>query len=509
MSMHLCAAILLLTSVRLAAAAPCNATRFEDGIPVTTCVKADQRFAAIRADLLDAVHGGRIASVSVAVLTRDGLLWEESIGWSDREKRTAATPRTAYLLASLGKSMTATALMRLVQRNQIVLDAPVSRYLGNAQLTIHEGTAGEVTVRRVLDMTAEMPHANLTFSSPEARRGYTSEAFVRNRGIVVFPPGEVFLYSNTDFGVLEQVIEHVSGKPYRDFMRDELFTPMGMTGSGVGPLAETPAAAVRYDEDGKPIPRNYPMPESSRATWSSLEDLIRYARLHLGLSRTSVLGAESIREIHTRRSAAPHARFGLGIGVLDLGPDRQWLLTDGRDQGVQSALSMLPREQTAAICLINTSGNQADQIAFRMTDALAPGFLDEVGKLMSDHEAWAQRAYAPTPEIVGEWRGTIVTSRGELPIALSFKPDGDVHVKIGKQLETLVSGIGYDEGLLSGVFLADVPAEEAAGHAHRVTISLRQVGTRLSGFVTSEITNADGTFSLPSYVSLARSDATK
>jgi hypothetical protein len=77
-------------------------------------------------------------------------------------------------------------------------------------------------------------------------------------------------------------------------------------------------------------------------------------------------------------------------------------------------------------------------------------------------------------------------------------------VKIANQLETLVNGFGYDEGFLSGTFLADIPAEGAAGHPHRVTISLRQEGTRLSGFVTSEFTNARGRFSLPSYVVLEK-----
>lgn len=504
MQLHAPILLLILASSRAGFTAPCSGTRFENAIPITTCVKADPRFASIRAGLLDDVHSGRIASASVAVITRDGVLWEESIGWSDKEKKTAATPRTAYLLASLGKSMTATALMRLVERNEIALDAPVKRYLGDAHLTIHEGTADAVTVRRVLDMTAELPHANLTFSSLAARRAYTTEAFVRNRGQVVFPPGEVFLYSNTDFGVIEQVIERVSGKPYRTFMRENLFAPMGMAESSVGPAAGMPAAARRYDEAGKRIPRSYPVPESSRATYSSLEDLIRYARLHLALSKTSPLRAESIQEMHIRRSDAPHARFGLGMGVLDLGSDRPWLLTDGRDQGAQSALSMLPREQIAAICLINTTGNQADDIAFRMTDALAPDFLEQLGTLMADYEAWAQRPYKPSPDVLGEWHGTIATTRGDLPIILTFQPDGDVHVKVANQPETLVSGIGYDDGLISGTFLADIPAEEAAGHPHRVTISLRQVGTRLSGFVTSEFTNARGTFSLPSYVALER-----
>ena len=88
--------LLILVSARLGAAAPCGPTRFETGVPVTTCVQAEPRFASIRATMLDDVHAGRIASASVAVITRDGVLWEESIFViSDVPTRRDASPPDA------------------------------------------------------------------------------------------------------------------------------------------------------------------------------------------------------------------------------------------------------------------------------------------------------------------------------------------------------------------------------------------------------------------------------
>jgi hypothetical protein len=105
--------------------------------------------------------------------------------------------------------------------------------------------------------------------------------------------------------------------------------------------------------------------------------------------------------------------------------------------------------------------------------------------------------------MLGEWRGTIVTTSAKLPIRLLFQQDGDIHVQVADQPETLVK-LAYDDGLLSGTFLAEIPAEEKAGHAHDVTLALLQNGMQLSGYVVSSFSNERGAFSLPSYVALEK-----
>src|SRR5256885_15852072 len=74
-------------------------------------------------------------SITVAVVRRGEILWEEGFGWADRENRIPATEHTMYYMASISKAFTAVALMVLEERKQLYLDRPVNDYLGVGKLT--------------------------------------------------------------------------------------------------------------------------------------------------------------------------------------------------------------------------------------------------------------------------------------------------------------------------------------------------------------------------------------
>jgi CubicO group peptidase (beta-lactamase class C family) len=361
-----------------------------------------------------------------------------------------------------------------------------------------------VTVRRLLDMTAAIPHGNFTYLEEKDAREREAAGVLKDRAIVVFPPGEVHLYSNFAYAVLERLVEEVSGKPFPEFLAAELFGPLGMRGSFVGQRA---SAAARYDGRGAPIAPRYPLPRSSRSLHSTVEDLLTYARLHLGAGRPDgarVLGEATLENMHRLRPDVPHALFALGIGSLDLGGGTLWLLTNGRDSGVQASLSMIPSERLAVVCLVNSTGDVADDIAFRITDAAVPRFLGRLERVKEDYMAWAERPYAPAAGLSGEWGGSVYSKRGRVPLRLLFTNEGDIRVRLGGGKEETLNGVRYSEGLLTGDFTAELQTEEAARGPHRVTLSLRLKAGRLSGFAASDFTNARGNFTLASYVRLAR-----
>ena len=476
---------------------------------VTTYVSADRRFSILRTEVVERVERGEFSSVSIGVLKNDRVLWEESIGWADKESRLVATPHTPYCIASLGKSITATAIMTLVHQGRVDLHAPVSQYLGEAQLTVFEGRPDQVTVRRVLNMTAAIPHGHMTFLDEAEMQQYSIDDIVRNRGIVVFPPGEVYLYSNFAYAILEKVIENVSGKSFPDLLTAEVFQPLGMTNSFVGSRknAAIIAPAERYGRDGSRLTPGYMLPRNSLAMYSSVEDLLNYAMFHLGsplLTGRRPVGDEVLEQMHRLRGEAPHSLIALGLASLDLDEQRLWVLTNGRAGGSQATLSMIPSDGLAVVCLINSSGEAADDLVFRISDTVVPGFLERATQIISDHEMWADQPYKPTAEFLGKWEGLISTASGQLPIILLFRPDGDVHVQVGNQLETMLSDIGYREGLLSGQFVADLPMEQAGAGPHSVTISVRFNENQLSGFITSDLVNQKGGFSLSAYARLFR-----
>jgi CubicO group peptidase (beta-lactamase class C family) len=75
-----------------------------------------------------------LPGLTIAVARGDSILWEEGFGWANRETRVSATPQTPFYLASLSKTITATALMVLREQGRLDLDRPANDYLGTTPL---------------------------------------------------------------------------------------------------------------------------------------------------------------------------------------------------------------------------------------------------------------------------------------------------------------------------------------------------------------------------------------
>lgn len=128
----ICASVFLVSIAPAIFAVPPDCSR----APVQTLVQADARLSAIRADIVARAEKSEFPSISIGVMKNGRVLWEESVGWADKTAHVPATPCVAYGLASLGKSILGTAMMVLVDRKQVNLNAPISQYLGNDRLKV-------------------------------------------------------------------------------------------------------------------------------------------------------------------------------------------------------------------------------------------------------------------------------------------------------------------------------------------------------------------------------------
>lgn len=467
------------------------------------------QFTALHAEIVERIDAGEFPSVSIGVIHNGRVLWCESTGLAEVEKNRPATPDTPYGLASLGKSITATAVMVLVDRFEIDLNSPISQYIGEETLTIFEGEMDQVTVRRVLNMTAAIPHGHMLFNSQAYLNPYSIDTLVQNRGMVVFPPGEVYLYSNFSYAILEKLIENVSGKPFNEFLQIEVFDPLYMKNTFISPnkKIETTAPVGLYDQNGSRLPQHYMLPRNSLAMYASLNDLLNYAKFHVdwGQFIKPPFSRRSLEKMHDLRGEAPGALIALGLASTDLDDEHCWLLTNGQAGGMQATLSMIPSARTAVICLVNSTGSAADDLAFRITDLLVPGFLDRSLQIMDQYESLSGRPYRPRTELLGAWEGDIDANGIGIPVRLFFKERGDILVTLAEGAETILNDVGYRNGLLAGDFLGFLPMEEVQDGPHKITLSLRLHDSQLSGFVTSEINNYRGNFTLAGYVHLSRS----
>ena len=497
---------------------------------VLTCVlaaparaQAPERFAPIRGTIHRVMAERNLPSVSVAAAKDGAVVWEEAFGWADREARREATPHTLYSLASISKPVTATALMLLAREGAVNLDAPVDRYLGRVRLRGHGGDASQATVRRVAAHTAGLPLHYQFFYEDGGFEPPPREETIRRYGIVAHPPGTEFLYSNLGYGILDHVVARASGRPYADFLRTDLFLPLGLTRTSVGlPPSLAPYAAVRYGPDDRPIPfYEFDHPGAS-AVWSSAHDLVRFGLFHLGHDpdgAPALLPDGTLASMQRRETPEDGTGYGLGWFVADeYGYRKVW--HTGSMPGVSTMLALYPDLDIVVVVLMN---DLARDLRVSISQEIAAA-LDE-GYAAARREARAAAAtvppsaargnaskedrshgFRPPADLVGTWTGHLRTWREDLPMDLTVDLDGDVHVDVDGQLTAFLDDADFVGGRLQGRYSGRIPTPDVMRHPlHSVFLNLRLEGDRLYGQASAQ-TEVDPTFySLASFVDLARS----
>jgi CubicO group peptidase (beta-lactamase class C family) len=154
------------------------------------------------------------------------------------------TAETVLEIGSVSKQMTAAAIMLLVEDGKIMLDAPISTYLANTPEAWKD-----VTVRHLLTHTSGVKSYS-SLDGFELYRHLKTDEFIKalSPHPLEFTPGERNIYSNSGFTLLGHIIQMVSGKPYMQFMRERIFTALGMTKTADrDPQYIIPNRAVGYE----------------------------------------------------------------------------------------------------------------------------------------------------------------------------------------------------------------------------------------------------------------------
>jgi CubicO group peptidase (beta-lactamase class C family) len=209
----------------------------------------------------------------VAVVNQGRLVVERGYGVKKLGSPEPPDADTVFYIASVSKAVTAVGAMLLVEQGKLDLDQPISTYLKGLPPTWRR-----IKVRQFMTHTSGIPQVpkSKTFAEALARVADTP---------LKFRPGSDQEYNNFNFAVTAQVIEALSGLPYLDFMRQNVFGPLHMDHTGIG--IQSPDAATGYrdtPQGRKPAAPNvvlYGVP--SGGLQSTAADLVKLdAALHEG-----------------------------------------------------------------------------------------------------------------------------------------------------------------------------------------------------------------------------------
>jgi len=445
----------------------------------------DDRFEGVRDFIRKQMIERQVPSIAVAVARQGQIIWEEGFGWANREDRILATPHTIYSLASISKPITATGLMILKERGKFDLDRPINDYLGQGKIKVWIGNPADTTLRRVLNHTSGLPlHYQFFYEDEPYRRPSMDETILRY-GHAVTAPGERFQYSNLGYGLIDYVISRASGKSYADFLKTEVFLPLGLTRMSVDiePALEK-YQAIRYGTDGRPIPFYTFDHVGGSAIYASAHDLVRFGMFHLKArlpDQKAILKDETLDEMQ-KPTADMGNGLGYGIGWITENRGRLRLVQhSGGMGGVATILAMLPEEKIVIVALANSSSGLPRQVMEEIIAALIP----DAARKQPAPNPEALSSTEPFSQLRGTWKGTIHTYKGDVALTLEFKESGDVHAQLGSQLKTLVNNVSLKDGYLTGRMMGDIGTEDANRMPYTLVLSLKQRGDALNGAITA------------------------
>jgi CubicO group peptidase (beta-lactamase class C family) len=155
----------------------------------------------------------------VFVATGDKIILHKGYGFADREKGVRFTPDTIFPLASIDKTFTATAILKLEEQGKLKTTDSISEYFENVP-----DDKKNITIHHLLTHSAGLP-IYASMGEP-----ITREELVRRMmsAKLKFKPGEKYDYSNPGYSLLAVIVEKVSGMPFDEFVEQHLFRPAGM-----------------------------------------------------------------------------------------------------------------------------------------------------------------------------------------------------------------------------------------------------------------------------------------
>jgi CubicO group peptidase (beta-lactamase class C family) len=219
-------------------------------IAVAQTINIDRVVAELEPEIHRTLLAGNIPSASIALVSGDQVIWSGAYGQSNLWARTPAATNTVYLIGSTFKTMSSVALLQLMEQGKFKLDDRVSDYLTDFKIQ-GEHPQKPVTFRHLLTHTSGMPADFGGFPVWGDTVPPSLEEYLRKSLKVTKPPMTSVTYSNMAYTLIGYLVQKLSGKPYKQYIQEHIFTPLEMNSTAFEPrpdMDERLSIPYRVDE---------------------------------------------------------------------------------------------------------------------------------------------------------------------------------------------------------------------------------------------------------------------
>ena len=305
-------------------------------------------------------------ALSVAIVTDNQLRWSKGYGVIDLENSIPANADTAYRLASISKSITATAVMQLVEKGKLDLDAPIQKYC-----PAFPEKQWKITPRQLLTHFAGIRHNGLGESTSTKHYNSTTESLNSFKDDpLLHEPDTKYSYSTPGYTLLGCAIEGASGMAYLDYVRENIFKPAGMNRTQADDVYTIIPNRARGYRNIREV-QNAPLHDTSikipgGGLVSTVEDLARFA---IAIQNGSLVKKETLEQmwIHPRTRDGKESKYGFGW-LTEERDGQKRVFNDGSQAGTRTYLFILPKEQFAIALMTNMERAWCEELVPKIVD---------------------------------------------------------------------------------------------------------------------------------------------
>ncbi len=426
--------------------------------------------------LEDRVAEKNCPSVFATLFQGHNILMETGIG----ERMVGAGtpgPETAYRIASCSKSFTAVMLLILRDRGLVNLDSPITDFVPEFTQTNIGRAYDPPTIRMLMSMSGGLPTDDPWADRQESITNETLRAIVSEGVLLTSSPGTQFQYSNLGYALLGQVIETVSGRPFRDLVTEEILLPLNLHETGYEEEivdAEQLAHGYRKGPEGW-LELDFSRPGAFSCIgglFSSGRNLAEWVRwLSSAMSdepdETGPLSITSRREMQQIVTAIPQGAsaatlprhdnrfFGYGLGLIAEHDTRygQFVSHSGGYPGFSSHMRWHTPTGLGVVVLENATYSGAAQTATALIDQV----LQDIGFQLPVISAWTMTRVKAREanSLIQHWDDELASQIFERNVDLDV-PFGERKAQI-KQLVDELGGLTYPPSMKIQEDKSDTP----------------------------------------------------
>ena len=299
---------------------------------------------------------GETPGCAVGVVHQGKLVFAKGYGLASLEHQVPFKPETVSDIGSVSKQLTCFGIVLLAQEGKLKLDDDIRKYLPEVP-----DFGATITIRHLMNHTSGLPDIYAT----ESIRGYRAGdgilqedalSLVRNLKELNYPPGDQYLYSNTAYMLLTDIISQISKQSFESWMQENIFRPLGMTNTYImdkrGEVFPNCAASYSKEKDGSFVQiYDNSTVQGAGGVYTTISDLAKW----MNNLRDPKLGGKSALEEMMTKGVLNNGKtinYALGINV-DTYRGLKRIEHTGSSAGYRTLMSYFPEQDLGFLVKTN------------------------------------------------------------------------------------------------------------------------------------------------------------